>query len=106
MQCKSSTQPWGRSATLCARYVHAIFTALAYHLHEPLPEPLHDLGFEIFPELGESNAGVSEAFVYCGEPCCAALHRARTHGCRVVAVQGQGEGGGASSNSGAEGTAG
>ena len=30
---------------LYMQYVHAIFTTLAYHLHEPLPEPLHDIGW-------------------------------------------------------------
>ena len=48
--------------------MHAVFTTLAYHLHEPLPDGsiLHDLGFEIFPAIPESQAWISEMFLYMG----------------------------------------
>ncbi len=59
-----------QAGTLPLQYVHAVFTTLAYHLHEPLPEPLHDIGFEIFPSLGESNAWVTEMLVYTGGRAC------------------------------------
>eukprot|EP01025_Chloroclados_australasicus_P023883 TRINITY_DN24071_c0_g1_i3.p1 TRINITY_DN24071_c0_g1~~TRINITY_DN24071_c0_g1_i3.p1 ORF type:complete len:314 (-),score=10.04 TRINITY_DN24071_c0_g1_i3:545-1486(-) len=47
---------------LCAmfQYVHGMFTQLAYRLHRPQAEPLHDMGFEILPELGKRNEWVSE----------------------------------------------
>lgn len=51
------------------QYVHAIFTGMAYYMHEPLPEDdatLHDLGFEALPYL--SNDAVSEILVYLGAP--------------------------------------
>jgi hypothetical protein len=54
---------------LVFQYIHAIFTGMAYYMHEPLPEDnttLHDLGFEALPYL--SNDAVSEILVYLGAP--------------------------------------
>ncbi|CAK0740905.1 hypothetical protein CVIRNUC_001286 [Coccomyxa viridis] len=42
------------------QYVHAMSTQLAHRMHRPLAEPLHDVGFELLPELGVENAWVSE----------------------------------------------
>lgn len=43
------------------QYVHGIFTQLAHRMHHPQPEPLHDIGFELTPELGPEHFWVSEA---------------------------------------------
>lgn len=51
---------------LIFQYVHAIFTLLAYHLHKPLPEPLHDIGFEVSRTGGTAGAG-EECGGHCGE---------------------------------------
>uniref|UniRef100_A0A7S0VA99 Sphingomyelin synthase-like domain-containing protein n=1 Tax=Polytomella parva TaxID=51329 RepID=A0A7S0VA99_9CHLO len=45
---------------LIMQYVHGIFTGLAHRMHTPLEEPLHDVGFEITPELGPDKHWVSE----------------------------------------------
>jgi hypothetical protein len=34
---------------LCMQYVHGIFTQLAYRMHTPAHQPLHDVGFAIIP---------------------------------------------------------
>ena len=31
------------------QYVHGIFTQLAHRMHQPLEEPLHDIGFVLTP---------------------------------------------------------
>lgn len=58
---------WVIIPCLIFQYIHAIFTGMAYYMHEPLPldnTTLHDLGFEALPFL--SNDAVSEILVYCG----------------------------------------
>ncbi|EFJ40981.1 hypothetical protein VOLCADRAFT_84244 [Volvox carteri f. nagariensis] len=42
------------------QYVHGIFTQLAHRMHQPQVEPLHDVGFDLTPELGPDNHWVSE----------------------------------------------
>lgn len=34
---------------LAFQYVHGIFTQLAYRMHKPTGEPLHDVGFDLIP---------------------------------------------------------
>lgn len=34
---------------LLLQYCHGVFTQLAYRMHRPATEPLHDLGFSILP---------------------------------------------------------
>ncbi|KAH8938231.1 hypothetical protein BDL97_16G070900 [Sphagnum fallax] len=41
------------------QYIHGVGARLAYYLHRPGPL-LHDLGFELLPELGLENAYISE----------------------------------------------
>ncbi|CAL5223650.1 g6194 [Coccomyxa viridis] len=42
------------------QYVHAMSTQLAHRMHRPMMEPLHDIGFDLLPELGLENAWISE----------------------------------------------
>ncbi|BDA48706.1 phosphatidylinositol:ceramide inositolphosphotransferase at N-terminal half [Coccomyxa sp. Obi] len=42
------------------QYVHAMATQLAHRMHRPMMQPLHDVGFDLLPELGKSNEWVSE----------------------------------------------
>ncbi|CAL8463428.1 g2962 [Coccomyxa elongata] len=42
------------------QYVHAMATQLAHRMHRPMLQPLHDVGFDLLPELGKSNEWVSE----------------------------------------------
>ncbi|EIE27550.1 hypothetical protein COCSUDRAFT_11455 [Coccomyxa subellipsoidea C-169] len=42
------------------QYVHAMATQLAHRMHRPMAQPLHDVGFDLLPELGKSNEWVSE----------------------------------------------
>lgn len=46
---------------LAFQYVHGIFTQLAYRMHQPTGQPLHDIGFELIPELPADARWVSEA---------------------------------------------
>jgi hypothetical protein len=34
---------------LAFQYVHGIFTQLAYRMHQPAAQPLHDVGFQLIP---------------------------------------------------------
>lgn len=34
---------------LIMQYVHGIFTQLAHRMHQPEPQPLHDIGFALMP---------------------------------------------------------
>jgi hypothetical protein len=34
---------------LLLQYFHGVFTQLAYRMHRPAAEPLHDLGFSLLP---------------------------------------------------------
>mmetsp|Transcript_4560 Transcript_4560/g.9816 ORF Transcript_4560/g.9816 Transcript_4560/m.9816 type:complete len:436 (-) Transcript_4560:771-2078(-) len=43
------------------QYVHGIFTQLAHRMHKPQEVPLHDVGFDMTPELGPDKFWVSEA---------------------------------------------
>ncbi|GAX73588.1 hypothetical protein CEUSTIGMA_g1039.t1 [Chlamydomonas eustigma] len=46
---------------LIMQYVHGIFTQLAHRMHtQPLERPLHDIGFDLTPELGADKHWVSE----------------------------------------------
>ncbi|KAG2429220.1 hypothetical protein HXX76_010990 [Chlamydomonas incerta] len=45
---------------LVMQYVHGIFTQLAHRMHQPQEEPLHDVGFDLTPELGADQHWVSE----------------------------------------------
>lgn len=47
------------------QYVHGIGTQLAHRMHRPTEEPLHDVGFELLPELGADRAWVSETIFWC-----------------------------------------
>ncbi|KAF5838289.1 hypothetical protein DUNSADRAFT_3085 [Dunaliella salina] len=42
------------------QYVHGIFTQLAHRMHQPQAQPLHDIGFDLTPELGPDKHWVSE----------------------------------------------
>ncbi|GIM17430.1 hypothetical protein Vretimale_19969 [Volvox reticuliferus] len=42
------------------QYVHGIFTQLAHRMHQPKEQPLHDVGFDLTPELGPDKHWVSE----------------------------------------------
>nr|BCL66110.1 hypothetical protein [Volvox africanus] len=42
------------------QYVHGIFTQLAHRMHKPQDKPLHDVGFDLTPELGPDKHWVSE----------------------------------------------
>jgi len=42
------------------QYVHAMSTQLAHRMHRPQPQLLHDVGFELLPELGLQRAWMSE----------------------------------------------
>nr|BCL66178.1 hypothetical protein [Volvox reticuliferus] len=42
------------------QYVHGIFTQLAHRMHKPQDQPLHDVGFDLTPELGPDKHWVSE----------------------------------------------
>lgn len=44
----------------CFQYVHGISTQLAHRMHQPMNQPLHDIGFSLLPELGQKNEWVSE----------------------------------------------
>lgn len=46
---------------LVMQYVHGIFTQLAHRMHQPQEVPLHDVGFDLTPELGPDQHWVSEA---------------------------------------------
>ncbi|KAL6765394.1 PAP2 superfamily C-terminal-domain-containing protein [Haematococcus lacustris] len=46
---------------LVMQYVHGIFTQLAHRMHQPQEQPLHDIGFDMLPELGPQLFWVSEA---------------------------------------------
>lgn len=43
------------------QYVHAMSTQLAHRMHEPMEQPLGDIGFKYLPELGLRNAWMSES---------------------------------------------
>nr|ADI46956.1 MTM1058 [Volvox carteri f. nagariensis] len=43
------------------QYVHGVFTQLAHRMHQPQELPLHDVGFDLTPELGPEEHWVSEA---------------------------------------------
>nr|BBC28460.1 hypothetical protein, homolog of Volvox carteri MTF1733/MTM1058 [Yamagishiella unicocca] len=45
---------------LVMQYVHGIFTQLAHRMHQPQEQPLHDVGFDLTPELGPEKHWVSE----------------------------------------------
>ncbi|KAF6254779.1 PAP2 superfamily C-terminal-domain-containing protein [Scenedesmus sp. NREL 46B-D3] len=46
---------------LVFQYVHGIFTQLAYRMHQPAAQPLHDVGFQLEQELPAGTRWVSEA---------------------------------------------
>jgi hypothetical protein len=41
---------------LAFQYVHGIFTQLAYRMHQPAAQPLHDVGFQLIPVSSTSTA--------------------------------------------------
>ena len=45
---------------LVFQYVHGMFVQLAHFMHRPAPQPLHDIGFELLPEIGDEGKWVSE----------------------------------------------
>lgn len=45
---------------LLFQYVHGVFVQLAHFMHRPALTPLHDIGFEILPEIGDGGKWVSE----------------------------------------------
>lgn len=47
------------------QYFHAMSTQLAHRMHQPLEEPLSDIGFRFMPELGLQNAWVTETIFWC-----------------------------------------
>lgn len=53
-----------------ATYLHSVFTNIAYHIQSKLSIeqrfPLYDLGYEILPELTESQGWITEVLVFGG----------------------------------------
>jgi hypothetical protein len=53
---------------LAFQYVHGIFTQLAYRMHQPAAQPLHDVGFQLIPVSSSSSS--SSSTDSCQEPKC------------------------------------
>jgi hypothetical protein len=46
---------------LAFQYVHGIFTQLAYRMHQPAAQLLHDVGFELIPVSSSCSSSSSSS---------------------------------------------